>query len=54
LDFRAHRPAAICAETKKPGMSHDSTPIARFLRGKGYLACAGSLYNTIFVDRARR
>jgi FkbM family methyltransferase len=53
VDFRAHRPAAICAETKKPGMSHDSTPIARFLRGKGYVACAGSLYNTIFVDRAR-
>ena len=53
IDFRAHRPAAICAETKKPGLSHDGTPIARFLRGKGYLACAGSLYNTIFVDRAR-
>jgi FkbM family methyltransferase len=53
LDFRAHRPAAICAETKKPGMSHDSTPIARLLRGKGYIACAGSLYNTIFVDRSR-
>lgn len=53
LDFRAHRPAAICAETKKPWMPHDSTPIARFLRRKGYVACAGSLYNTIFVDRAR-
>jgi FkbM family methyltransferase len=53
LDFRAHRPAAICAETKKPGMSHDSTPVAQFLRGKGYVACAGSLYNTIFVDRIR-
>jgi len=53
MDFRAHRPAAICAETKKPGMSHDSTPIARFLRRKGYVACAGSLYNTIFVDRSR-
>jgi len=53
LDFRAHRPAAICAETKKPWMSHDRTPIARLLRTKGYVACAGSLYNTIFVDRAR-
>jgi hypothetical protein len=53
MDFRAHRPAAICAETKKPGMSHDSTPIARLLRAKGYVACAGSLYNTIFVDRSR-
>jgi FkbM family methyltransferase len=53
MDFRAHRPAAICAETKKPGMSHDGTPIARLLRGRGYVACAGSLYNTIFVDRAR-
>jgi FkbM family methyltransferase len=53
VDFRAHRPAVICAETKKPGMSHDGTPVARFLRGKGYVACAGSLYNTIFVDRSR-
>jgi FkbM family methyltransferase len=53
LDLRAHRPAAICAETKKPGTSHDDTPIARFLRAKGYVACAGSLYNTIFVDRSR-
>jgi FkbM family methyltransferase len=53
VDFRAHRPAAICAETKKPRMSHDSTPIARLLRAKGYVACAGSLYNTIFVDRSR-
>lgn len=53
LDYRAHRPAAICAETKKPGMSHDSTSVAGFLRTKGYVACAGSLYNTIFVDRAR-
>jgi hypothetical protein len=53
MDFGAHRPAAICAETKKPGMSHDATPVAKFLRGKGYVACAGSLYNTIFVDRAR-
>jgi FkbM family methyltransferase len=53
LDFRAHRPAAICAETKKPWMSHDNTPIARLLRRKGYVACAGSLYNTIFVDRSR-
>jgi len=53
MDYRAHRPAAICAETKKPGMSHDRTPIAQFLRGKGYVACAGSLYNTIFVDRSR-
>jgi hypothetical protein len=34
-------------------MSHDNTPIARLLRTKGYVACAGSLYNTIFADRAR-
>jgi len=53
MDFRAHRPAAICAETKKPYMSHDGTDIARLLRGRGYVACAGSLYNTIFVDRSR-
>ena len=53
MDYRAHRPAAICAETKKPAMSHEATPVARFLRGKGYVACAGSLYNTIFVDQSR-
>lgn len=53
MDFRAHRPAVICAETKKPGMSHDTTPVARFLHSRGYVACAGSLYNTIFVDRSR-
>ena len=53
MDFRAHRPAAICAETKKPGISHDNTPVARLLRTKGYVPCAGSLYNTIFVDRSR-
>jgi hypothetical protein len=53
LDFRAHRPAAICAETKKPATPHDSTPVARLLRTKGYVPCAGSLYNTIFVDQSR-
>lgn len=53
LDFRRHRPAAICAETKAPGATHDGTAIARLLRARGYAACAGSLYNTIFVDRAR-
>jgi FkbM family methyltransferase len=53
MDFRTHRPAAICAETKKPGDAHDGTPVARFLRTRGYVACAGSLYNTIFVDRTR-
>jgi hypothetical protein len=53
LDFRKHRPAAICAETKKPDMWADSTPIARLLGQRGYVACAGSLYNTIFADRAR-
>ncbi len=55
MDFHAYRPAAICAETKKnPWESHDSGPIARLLRSKHYAACAGSLYNTIFVDLWRR
>jgi FkbM family methyltransferase len=53
MNFKAHRPAAICAETKKPWESHDNTAIARFLRTKGYVPCAGSLYNTIFADRRR-
>ena len=52
LDFKRFRPATICAETKGPGRSHDRTPIARVLRSRGYVACAGSLYNTIFVDRS--
>lgn len=53
LDFRRHRPAVICAEAKSPGETHDGTGIAHLLRSKGYVACAGSLYNTIFVDRSR-
>ncbi len=53
LDFRRHRPAVICAEAKSPGETHDGTDIARLLRSRGYVACAGSLYNTIFVDRGR-
>jgi FkbM family methyltransferase len=53
LDFRRHRPAVICAEAKSPGESHDGTRIAHLLRSNGYVACAGSLYNTIFVDRSR-
>jgi FkbM family methyltransferase len=53
LDLRAHRPPVICAETKGPGTSHDSTPIARLLTSRGYIACAGSLYNTIFIDAKR-
>jgi hypothetical protein len=52
LDFKRFRPATICAETKEPGRSHDRTPIAHVLRSRGYVACAGSLYNTIFVDRS--
>jgi FkbM family methyltransferase len=53
MDFQAHRPAAICAETKKPWESHDGSAIAKLLRARGYVACAGSLYNTIFADRKR-
>ncbi|MCX6550206.1 MAG: FkbM family methyltransferase [Acidobacteria bacterium] len=53
LDFRKYRPAVICAETKGPEFSHDNTPIARLLKPRGYIACAGSLYNTIFVDGKR-
>ncbi len=53
MDFKAHRPAAICAETKKPWESHEASGIARLLRARGYVACAGSLYNTIFADRKR-
>ena len=53
LNFRKYRPAVICAETKGPDTSHDSTPIARWLKPRGYVACAGSLFNTIFVDKKR-
>jgi FkbM family methyltransferase len=53
MDFEKHRPPVICAETKGPGYSHESTAVATFLAAKGYLVTAGTLYNTIFVDRAR-
>jgi FkbM family methyltransferase len=53
LNLRKHRPAVICAETKGPDTTHDSSPIARWLRPRGYVACAGSLFNTIFVDARR-
>jgi FkbM family methyltransferase len=53
MDFKAHRPAAICAETKKPWESHEGSDVAKLLRARGYVACAGSLYNTIFADRKR-
>ncbi len=53
LNLRKHRPAVICAETKGPDTSHDSSPIAKWLRPRGYVACAGSLFNTIFVDAGR-
>jgi FkbM family methyltransferase len=53
MDFKAHRPAAICAETKKPWESQEHSGITKLLRSRGYVACAGSLYNTIFGDRKR-
>jgi len=53
MDFKAHRPAAICAETKKPSEAYDASEIAKLLRGRGYVPCAASLYNTIFGDRKR-
>jgi len=53
LDFKRFRPATICAEAKGPSAGHDDTPIARLLKSNGYVACAGSLYNTIFADRSR-
>jgi len=53
LDFGRHRPAVVCAETKSPVDTHDGTGVARLLRARGYVPCAGSLYNTIFVDRSR-
>ena len=50
MDFDKYRPAVICAETKGPWESHDSTKIAHLLQSKNYFACAGSVYNTIFMD----
>jgi FkbM family methyltransferase len=53
LDFARFRPAVICAETTHPGVPHERTPIAQVLAARGYLPCAGTLFNTIFVDRRR-
>ena len=53
LDLTKYRPPVICAETKGPAYTHESTPLAQFLVTKGYIVTAGTLYNTILVDRAR-
>jgi FkbM family methyltransferase len=53
LDFTKHRPAVICAETKGPFVAHEDTEIAKFLKRRGYIIAAGSLYNTIFADSKR-
>jgi len=53
LDLTKYRPPVICAETKGPAYTHESTPLATYLAAQGYLVTAGTLYNTILVDRAR-
>jgi len=53
LDFNQYRPPVICAETKGPSVTHESTPLAQYLVGLGYIVTAGTIYNTILVDRAR-
>jgi len=53
LDFTRYRPPVICAETKGPAYTHESTPLAQFLAAKEYIVTAGTIYNTIFVDHTR-
>ena len=53
MDLTRYRPAVVCAETKGPKATHESTPLAQYLMGHGYLVTAGTIYNTILVDRAR-
>jgi len=53
LDLTKYRPPVICAETKGAAYTHESTPLARYLATKNYIVTAGTIYNTILVDRAR-
>lgn len=53
LDLTTYRPPVICAETKGPSATHESTPIAQYLVTQGYIVTAGTVYNTILIDRAR-
>jgi FkbM family methyltransferase len=53
LDLTKYRPPVICAETKGPTATHESTPLAQYLVTKGYIVTAGTIYNTILVDRSR-
>jgi FkbM family methyltransferase len=53
LDLTKYRPAVICSETKGAAYSHETTPLAQYLAPKDYLVTAGTIYNTILVDRRR-
>lgn len=53
IDLAKYRPAVICAETKGASATHESTPLAQYLIRHGYFVTAGSLTNTILIDRTR-
>jgi FkbM family methyltransferase len=53
LDFDAHRPGAIIAETLQPGSPGVKMELVDFVVSKRYVVRGGSAVNTIFVDSRR-
>lgn len=53
LDFEAHRPGVVIAETIAAGSPGLKTDLVEFVTGKGYAIRGGSMVNTVFVDGRR-
>lgn len=53
MDFAAHRPVAICVETKVYGELGIIGELIDLLRAKQYAIRGGTMVNTIFVDEHR-
>jgi FkbM family methyltransferase len=53
LDLGRFRPGIICCETLLNLPSGEPSPITRYLTTQDYTPRAGSMFNTIFVDRRR-
>ncbi len=53
LDFEAHRPGAIIAETLAAGLPGVNMQLVDFVVSQGYVVRGGSSVNTVFVDSRR-
>jgi len=53
LDLQRFRPAVICAEDVPIWNSGEMSDIAKYLMANGYIPRGGSLYNAMYLDKAR-